>query len=104
MKTLAVLLATTLVGNAGISVALPAARNVYSQDAQASSSRGIDLKVWKGYGLTINFIATGEKIKQVWLGDPSRFALTSNGNLCQRSTSFNEESCGIGGATVLFIR
>lgn len=104
MKTLVVLLVTTLVCNAGISVALPAARNVYSQDAQASSSRGIDLKVWKGYGLTINFIPTGEKIKQVWLGDPSRFALTSNGNLCQRSTSSNDESCGTGGATVLFVR
>ncbi|BAT56998.1 unknown protein (plasmid) [Nostoc sp. NIES-3756] len=105
MKSLAVLLATTLVigSNVGISLALPPARNVYSQDAQGSNSRGIDLKVWSGYGLTINFIPTGEIIKQVWLGDPSRFALTSNGNLCQRGAS-NDENCGTGGATVLFLR
>ncbi|WP_414756131.1 hypothetical protein [Anabaena sp. CCY 9910] len=105
MKSLAILLATTLVigGNIGISSALPPARNVYSQDAQGSNSRGIDLKVWSGYGLTINFIPTGETIKQVWLGDPSRFALTSNGGLCQRGVS-NDENCGTGGATVLFLR
>jgi len=104
MKSLAILLATTLIigSNAGMSVALPAARNVYSQDAQGSNTRGIDLKVWSGYGLTINFIPTGEIIKQVWLGDPSRFALTSNGSLCQRGGS--DENCGTGGATVLFLR
>ncbi|BAY42173.1 hypothetical protein NIES2111_65690 (plasmid) [Nostoc sp. NIES-2111] len=104
MKSLAILLATTLIigSNADTSVALPAARNVYSQEAQGSNSRGIDLKVWSGYGLTINFIPTGEIIKQVWLGDPSRFALTSNGSLCQRGAS--DENCGTGGATVLFLR
>lgn len=104
MKRLGFLLLTTLVINANIStvLALPAARNVYSQDAQGSSSHGIDLKIWAGYGLTINFIPTGETIKQVWLGDPSRFALTSNGNLCQRGAS--DENCGSGGATILFLR
>jgi hypothetical protein len=105
MKRLSLLLITTLVigGNAGISLALPPARNVYSQDAQGHNSNGIDLKVWSGYGLTINFISTGETIKQVWLGDPSHFALSSNGNLCQRGAS-NDENCGNGGATVLFLR
>ncbi|WP_375491810.1 hypothetical protein [uncultured Nostoc sp.] len=104
MKRLGFLLLTTLVINANITtvLALPAARNVYSQDAQGSSSHGIDLKIWAGYGLTINFIPTGETIKQVWLGDPSRFALTSNGNLCQRGAS--DENCGSGGATILFLR
>jgi hypothetical protein len=104
MKRLGFLLLTTLVINAntGTALALPAARNVYSQDAQGSNSHGIDLKIWAGYGLTINFIPTGETIKQVWLGDPSRFALTSNGNLCQRGAS--DENCGSGGATILFLR
>jgi hypothetical protein len=104
MKRLGFLLITTLVINAhaGTALALPAARNVYSQDAQGSNSHGIDLKIWAGYGLTINFIPTGETIKQVWLGDPSHFALTSNGNLCQRGAS--DENCGSGGATILFLR
>ncbi|BAY14085.1 hypothetical protein [Calothrix sp. NIES-2098] len=105
MKRLSLLLITTLFISAtpGISLALPPARNVYSQDAQGHNSNGIDLKVWSGYGLTINFISTGETIKQVWLGDPSHFALSSNGNLCQRGAS-NDENCGTGGATVLFLR
>lgn len=104
VSPLGFLLITTLVINAHAStaLALPAARNVYSQDAQGSNSQGIDLKIWAGYGLTINFIPTGETIKQVWLGDPSRFALTSNGNLCQRGAS--DENCGTGGATILFLR
>lgn len=103
MKNLAFLLATALALNAGQSLALPAARNVYSQDAQGNKSTGLDLKVWQGYGLTINFIPTGETIKQVWLGDPTHFSLTSNGKLCQQGTS-NDENCGNGGATILFLR
>lgn len=105
MKRCNLFLITTLIISAipSISLALPPARNVYSQDAQGHNSNGIDLKVWSGYGLTINFISTGETIKQVWLGDPSHFALSSNGNLCQRGAS-NDENCGTGGATVLFLR
>jgi hypothetical protein len=101
MKRLTSLLISLVVINSGTVLALPT-RTVYSQDAQATNSMGVDLKVWKGYGLTINFIPTGEIIKQVWLGDPSRFTLTSNGNLCQRGTS--DSNCGRVGATVLFLR
>ncbi|MBD2302253.1 hypothetical protein [Nostoc sp. FACHB-190] len=103
MKNLVFLLATALALNAGQLLALPAARNVYSQDAQGNNSTGLDLKIWQGYGLTINFMSTGEIIKQVWLGDPTHFSLTSNGKLCQQGTS-NDENCGTGGATVLFLR
>lgn len=63
------------------------ARIVYSQDAQGVNSVGIELKVWQGYGVTINFIPTGEVIKQVWIGDPSRISFTSNGNLCQKNSN-----------------
>jgi hypothetical protein len=101
MKRLTSLLISLVVINSGTVLALPT-RTVYSQDAQGTNSMGVDLKVWKGYGLTINFIPTGEIIKQVWLGDPSRFTLTSNGNLCQRGTS--DSNCGRVGATVLFLR
>ncbi|MFN6572018.1 MAG: hypothetical protein RMY31_033440 [Dendronalium sp. ChiSLP03b] len=85
-------------------LAIPA-RVVFSIDAQNLNSKGIDLKVWSGYGLTINFIPTGEVIKQVWIGDPSRIGFTSNGDLCSKSNSNNESSeCTNTGATVLFLR
>jgi hypothetical protein len=57
--------------------------------------------------LTINFIPTGETIKQVWIGDPSRIAFTSNGNLCQKTNENSNDSnsnCSQGSATVLFLR
>jgi hypothetical protein len=73
-------------------------RVVYSQDIDSSS---VELKIAKGYGLTLDFMATGETIKQVWIGDPSRFAFTSNGNLCPLGS---ERNCEGGKATVLFIR
>jgi hypothetical protein len=78
-------------------LAMPA-RIIYSQDID---SMGIELKIAKGYGLTLDFIATGETIKQVWIGDPSRFAFTSNGNLCSKG---DDQNCEGGKATVLFIR
>jgi hypothetical protein len=87
--------------NFGQALALTA-RTIYSRDAQSNNSIGVDLKVWKGYGVTINFLTTGEIIKQVWIGDPSRFSLSSNGNLCQKSDS--NQDCTSGGATVLFLR
>lgn len=82
------------------------ARTVYSQDAQGINSAGVELKVWRGYGLTINFIPTGETIKQVWIGDPTRISFTSNGNLCQKTNNSNDstENCGNGNATVIFLR
>ncbi|MHC5739922.1 hypothetical protein [Nostoc sp.] len=86
--------------------AIPA-RTVYQND---TNSNAIELKVWKGYGLTINLMSTGETIKQVWIGDPSRFAFTSNGGLCP-STGLrvnpkqgDDSDCAGGKATVIFLR
>ncbi|BAZ71028.1 hypothetical protein NIES4106_58250 (plasmid) [Fischerella sp. NIES-4106] len=76
-------------------------REVYSQDAQGITGLNTVLKVHPGYGLTINFIPTGEKIKQVWIGDPSRFAFTSNG--CTQQLQVNQ-TCSHESATILFIR
>ena len=87
--------------NLGQALALPS-RTVYSQDAQGIKSAGVDLKVWSGYGLTINFIPSGEIIEYVWIADPSRIGFTSNGNLCRKSES--NTNCMNSGATVLFIR
>ncbi|WP_341531430.1 hypothetical protein WKK05_37620 (plasmid) [Nostoc sp. UHCC 0302] len=69
------------------------------------NSTGVELKVWSGYGLTINFIPTGEVIKDVWIGDPSRIGFTSNGNLCPKADSNNSSTeCIQSVATVLFLR
>ena len=78
--------------------AIPA-RVVYSKDAQGLT-KGISLKVTDGYGLTINFIETGESVKQAWLADPSHIGFSSNGNLCQ----LNQNNCESSGATILFLR
>jgi hypothetical protein len=101
MKRFTLLLISLLIFSPTQTLAIPA-RVVYSQDAQGINSSGIDLKVWSGYGLTINFIPTGEIIKQVWIGDPSRISFTSNGDLCQKNTS--NQDCTNAGATVLFLR
>ena len=89
---------TLLIVTASSAAAMPV-RTVYENDA---NSNAIELKVWKGYGLTINLIPTGETIKQVWIGDPSRFAFTSNGGLCQ--SSGGDSNCTGGKATVIFLR
>ncbi|MBG1269774.1 hypothetical protein [Nostoc sp. WHI] len=90
---------TTLLITTTSSVSAMPIRTVYENDA---NSNAIELKVWKGYGLTINLIPTGETIKQVWIGDPSRFAFTSNGGLCQKQS--NDSDCTGGKATVIFLR
>lgn len=90
---------TTLLIATASSVSAMPIRTVYENDA---NSKAIELKVWKGYGLTINLMSTGETIKQVWIGDPSRFAFTSNGALCQ--SSGNDSDCTGGKATVIFLR
>ncbi|WP_311774798.1 MULTISPECIES: hypothetical protein [Nostoc] len=92
------LAATLLLINSG-QVLAGGTRTVYEKDIDANS---IELKVWKGYGLTINLMFTGEIIKQVWIGDPTRFAFTSNGNLCPKGD--DEADCAVGKATVLFLR
>ncbi|MBD6620626.1 hypothetical protein FNW02_33870 [Komarekiella sp. 'clone 1'] len=87
-----------LVLASAIKVSAMPARVVYSQDIDSNS---VELKIAKGYGLTVDFIATGETIKQVWIGDPSRFTFTSNGNLCSKG---DDQNCEGSKATVLFIR
>ncbi|WP_373526781.1 hypothetical protein [Nostoc sp.] len=97
LKRLAII--TTLLITTASSVSAMPIRTVYENDANSSA---IELKVWKGYGLTINLMSTGETIKQVWIGDPSRFAFTSNGGLCQKQS--NDSDCTGGKATVIFLR
>ncbi|UKP01040.1 hypothetical protein [Nostoc sp. UHCC 0870] len=98
-RSLPLYLLSLIIVNCG-QAALANIRTIYAQDGQGRQSKAVELKVWEGYGVTINFIPTGETIKQVWIGDPSRMSFTSNGNLCPKNSS---QDCN-GGATVLFLR
>ncbi|MFS0519435.1 hypothetical protein ACEYW6_32725 [Nostoc sp. UIC 10607] len=98
LKKTTIIAAFLILTSAAKATAIPI-RTVYENDANSSA---IELKVWKGYGLTINLMSTGETIKQVWIGDPSRFAFTSNGGLCPSSGGDSE--CAGGTATVIFLR
>ncbi|MBD2511436.1 hypothetical protein [Nostoc sp. ATCC 53789] len=98
MKKILALAATLLLINSH-QVLAGSVRTVYSQDVD---SNFLELKIWKGYGLTINLMPTGETIKQVWIGDPSRITFTSNGGLCPKQS--NDSECVGGKATVIFLR
>lgn len=102
MKSLAFLpLALIFALPSGSVLALPT-RTIFAEQAQGVSGSGINLEVPPGYGLTINFIDTGETVKQAWIGDPSRFVFSSNGNLCPQG--LQDSNCTNTGATVIFLR
>lgn len=101
MKSLAFLpLAFSLLLPSSV-LALPS-RTIFAEQAQGFSGSGINLEVPPGYGLTLNFIETGEVVKQAWIGDPSRFVFSSNGNLCPQG--LQDSNCTNTGATVIFLR
>lgn len=60
----------------------------------------VDLKVYAGYGLTISFQKTEEKITHVFLSDPSRIVFSTNSKDCSKTEN---TSCQ-GAANVLFLR
>lgn len=78
-------------------------RIIFAEQAQGINGPTVTLKVSPGQGLNINFIPTGETIKKAWIDDPSRIALSFDGNLCQRSGS-DQQECTNEGATVIHLR
>lgn len=102
MKSLAFLPLALIVSLLSGSVLALPSRTIFTKQAQGISGSGINLEVPPGYGLTINFIDTGETVKQAWIGDPSRFVFSSNGNLCPQG--LQDSNCTNTGATVIFLR
>lgn len=101
MKSLAFLpLALIVALPSGSVLALPT-RTIFAEQAQGVSGSGVNLEVPPGYGLAI-FIETGQTVTQAWLGDPSRFVFSSNGNLCPQG--LQDSNCTNTGATVIFLR
>ena len=76
-------------------------RTVYIEQV----SRGLEVKVWPGYGLALNFLPTHGIIKHAWLGHPGYFSLSSNGRLCpQAAANQEQDACQNTGATSLYLR
>lgn len=78
-------------------------RTVFSEQAQGIEGKPVDLEVWPGYPLTINFLKTQEVIKDVLLGDPSHFVYGAMaGSLCAMES--DREGCNNTGSKVIYIR
>lgn len=71
-------------------------KEVSTEEAQT----GVDLEVYAGYGLTISFQKTGERITQAWLADPSKIVFSTNSKNCSKSSN---SSCN-SDANVIFLR
>lgn len=56
---------------------------VYSEQARGEQGAFPVITVYPGQGTTINFAATGKKIVKVWLDNPERLTLDTDGALCQ---------------------
>ncbi|WP_250126335.1 hypothetical protein [Chroococcidiopsis sp. CCMEE 29] len=79
------------------------ARTIFAEQAQGTNGTIVTLEVSPGYGLNINLIPTGEVVKKAWIDDPSRIALSFDGNLCQWKSE-QQQSCSNEGATVVHLR
>lgn len=79
------------------------ARTIFAEQAQGTNGATVTLEVSPGYGLNINLIPTGEVVKKAWIDDPSRIALSFDGNLCQWKSE-RQQSCSNEGATVIHLR
>ncbi|MGK7947268.1 MAG: hypothetical protein AB4368_00295 [Xenococcaceae cyanobacterium] len=75
------------------------ARQISTEQLQGVKGQIISLKLSPGYGLTINFLPVGETIIKAWLDDPSRIALSFDGELCQE-----QSNCRNTGANVVHLR
>ncbi|MDZ4877785.1 MAG: hypothetical protein CLLPBCKN_007220 [Chroococcidiopsis cubana SAG 39.79] len=77
-------------------------REVFSGRAQGIDGSIIELEIYPGDPFTINFSRTGETVKQVMAGDPSRFTYGGvDGVLCPLTV---RESCTSTGTKVVFIK
>lgn len=72
--------------------------NQIKQVSMNQAQTGISLKVSKGYGLTISFQKTGEKIYLTSLGNISRFTISTDATDCSKNNNCKTS------ASVIFLR
>jgi hypothetical protein len=59
-------------------------RSIFSCQAQGLSGVVPSIKVWYQQGTNLSFLPSGEKIKKVWLNDPSQVTLDFDGPMCMQ--------------------
>ncbi|MBD2344607.1 hypothetical protein [Anabaena subtropica] len=81
-------------------------RSIFSCQAQGLSGLVPTVKVWYEQGTNLSFIPAGEKIRKVWLNDPSQVTLDFDGPMCMQfgQESGNSEDCKNSAANVIQLR
>ncbi|BAY24369.1 hypothetical protein NIES2100_41640 [Calothrix sp. NIES-2100] len=80
-------------------------RSIFSCQAQGLSGVVPTIKVWYQQGTNLSFIPAGEKIKKVWLNDPSQVTIDFDGPMCmQFGQGGNTGDCQNSSANVMQLR
>lgn len=82
-------------------------KSLFSCQAQGFGGVIPIIKISYQQGTNLSFIPTGEKIRKVWLNDPSQVTLDFDGPMCLQSDQGNRanlESCQNSGANVIHLR
>jgi hypothetical protein len=59
-------------------------RSIFSCQAQGLSGVVPSIKIWYQQGTNLSFLPSGEKIKKVWLNDPSQVTVDFDGPMCMQ--------------------
>ncbi len=82
-------------------------QSLFSCQAQGLGGVIPIIKVWYQQGTNLSFIPTGEKIKKVWLNDPSQVTIDFDGPMCVQLGQGNRTTlgnCQNSGANVIHLR
>lgn len=82
-------------------------KSLFSCQAQGLGGVIPIIKISYQQGTNLNFLPTGEKIKKVWLDDPSQVTLDFDGPMCAHSglgDGTTMEDCQNSGANVIHLR
>ena len=100
-KILPIIATTTVLSLTVLSptIAAPLVKEIKQSQVSGSTGTLQTINVWNGHGVSISFYKTGEKIKRVWIDDPSQILLDSDGCL----QGINDD-CETSGAGLLHLR
>ena len=82
-------------------------QSLFSCQAQGLGGVVPTIKVWYQQGTNLSFIPTGERIKKVWLNDPSQVTIDFDGPMCVQLGQENRTTlgnCQNSGANVIHLR
>jgi hypothetical protein len=75
-------------------IASPVVRTIKQTQASGQTAKLQTINVWNGHGVVISFYEVGERIKRVWLDDPSQILVDTDG--CLEGINQNCQSSGAG--------